>query len=207
MCVVARRLHELPHGGYEPGARVVSLTFDDGPSSTTDAVLDVLAQCEVHATFFVVGDECRKLPEVVARIAERGHAIGAHSWSHTPLGALDDDSVRAEFTRTREIVRTLAGCEVVHARPPYHKEDAARLAALLGPLGWDAVVTWSVDPQDWRRASTPDAIVESVVDALHPGAIVLLHDGGGRRDVTVEALPGLVSAARAQGYRFVTLPQ
>jgi peptidoglycan/xylan/chitin deacetylase (PgdA/CDA1 family) len=201
---VVRRLHELPASPYAPGDEVVALTFDDGPGPHTDAVLDALAEADVHATFFVLGAAVERHPGVLKRVGAAGHTIGSHSWSHTRTEALDDDTIRAEAEQVRELVTSLTRRPVTYARPPFRPQDAPRFAELLAPLGFAAAVTWSVDPRDWELRD-PGGIAAATIAALHPGAIVLLHDGGGDRSATAAAVPEIVGAARALGYRFVAL--
>lgn len=201
---VVHRLHDLPGSPYTPDSMVVALTFDDGPGPGTDAVLDALADCGVQATFFVLGTEIERRAAVLKRVAAAGHTIGSHSWSHARVSELDDDALRDEHTRVRVLVAEHTHRAVTWARPTYTRVHAPRLAGLVADVGYRGVVTWSVDPRDWE-ATDPNVVAARVVDALHPGAIVLLHDGGGDRRATAAAVPRIVEAARARGYEFVAL--
>lgn len=202
---VVRRLHDLPGAASAPDEPVVALTFDDGPTEHTDEILDALAAREVRATFFVLGAAAERRPAVLERIAAVGHTIGNHSWSHPRIETLDDDDVLADFTRTHDLVAELTRQTVRWARPPYRPREAPRLARILEPLGYRAIVTWSVAPRDWATIDA-DAIVDDTVQALRPGAIVLLHDGGGDdRRATAAAVPRILDAGRARGYRWVAL--
>jgi peptidoglycan-N-acetylglucosamine deacetylase len=200
---VVSRLHELPGDRFAPDEPVVALTFDDGPGPATPEIADTLARMEVPATFFVVGSAAAGRPDEVKRLAADGHTIGGHSCSHPRSADVDDAQVVDECVRTAALVAELTGAPAPFVRPPYRKVDGARYAALLDDLGF-ATVTWSLDPRDWA-ATDPVDIVTAVLDALKPGAIVVLHDGGRNREATVEALPLIVHGARLAGYRFVAL--
>jgi len=202
--VIARRLHALPGAPYAPDEKVVALTFDDAPGPSTAPVLDALAACGIPATFFVAGQNVERDPELIARIVAEGHSVGNHSWTHTHLPELDDQTVVDEYTRTGALVTALTQRPVHWARPPFSMTHAERLAALLDPLGYTAVVGWSIDPRD---REDPDAmtITEMVVQQLQPGAIVLLHAGHGTEHSTAAAMKHIVQAAKVLGYRFVKL--
>jgi len=200
---VVGRLHDLPEGPWSPGEPVVALTFDDGPGDATDAVATALARFGVPATFFVVGSVATEEPDLLAALVTAGHTVGSHSWSHRRIDDASDRDLAEEVVRTAMMIEDATGRPAPWFRPPYRKADAPRWDAVAGPLGFHTV-TWSVDPRDWE-AREPVAIATAVLDHLHPGAIVLLHDGGGERSATVEALPLIVHGARLAGYRFVAL--
>jgi peptidoglycan/xylan/chitin deacetylase (PgdA/CDA1 family) len=200
---VVSRLHHLPGRQFEASEPVVALSFDDGPGSATGPIADSLADLDVAATFFVVGSVAAESPEQVTRLADAGHTVGGHSWSHARGEAVDDGQLVAESVRTATLITELTGRPARFVRPPYRKADAGRYATLLDGRGF-TIVTWSVDPRDWAT-SDPVEVARGVIDSLHCGAIVLLHDGGRDRSVTVDALPLIVHGARLAGYRFVTL--
>lgn len=204
MTTIVRRLGELSECPYRPDEKVVALTFDDAPAVNTEAVLDALARCEVAATFFVVGRSVENRPDLVRRIADEGHVVGNHSWSHPRLEELDDAAIVDEFTRTGTVVADTIGTPVQLVRPPYSMQHADRLARLLAPHGYRAVVGWSVDPEDWSDVDAATVAARVVTD-LKPGAIVLLHAGPGRNRPTATAVPWIVEAVRDLGYRFVTI--
>ena len=203
MPTVVSRLHDLPGGRFEPSDPVVALTFDDGPGVATAPIAQVLNRMDVPATFFVVGSVASEAPDRVVRLAAAGHTVGGHSWSHPRGDAVNDAQVVDECERTAELIAELTGHPAPFVRPPYRKADASRYADLLGGRGF-TTVTWSVDPRDWATTD-PVEIVREVLDNLHTGAIVLLHDGGRNRWATLDAVPLIVSGARLAGYRFVAL--
>jgi peptidoglycan/xylan/chitin deacetylase (PgdA/CDA1 family) len=200
---VVSRLHHLAGGRHAVDEPVVALTFDDGPGASTDAVATTLARLGVPATFFVVGSLAVEEPGLLDALVEAGHTVGSHSWSHPRVEGLDDEALLAEAVRTADLIEDATRRRPRVFRPPYRKADAPRWASVVAPLGQETV-TWSIDPRDWA-APDPVEIAMGVLDHLHCGAIVLLHDGGGDRSATVEALPLVVRGAQLAGYRFVAL--
>jgi peptidoglycan/xylan/chitin deacetylase (PgdA/CDA1 family) len=183
---------------------VVSFTFDDGPNPPdTLRLLQVLRRQHVRAVFCLIGDNVRAHPEVVRRIAAAGHVLCNHSMHHDDLGTWTPEQIRADLEQTSALIRQA----VPHARIPYFRApygswgQSPEVAAALGlqPLGWRMAIT------DWEPPGT-DVLVQRLRDGITPGAVVLMHDGGGDRSQTVEAVDRIVPELRAQGWRF-TLPQ
>jgi peptidoglycan/xylan/chitin deacetylase (PgdA/CDA1 family) len=203
MTSVVRRLHHLPDGRFAPDEKVIALTFDDGPGRSTEAVVGALARFRVPATFFVIGSVAEEEPGMVAAVAQAGHTVGGHSWSHPRIDDLTDEQLADEGVRTAAVIEAATGAPAPWFRPPYRPDHAPRWQAALAPHGIE-VVAWSVDPRDWE-APDPLRIATAALDHLHPGAIVLLHDGGPDRSATVAALPTIIEGALLAGYRFVAL--
>jgi peptidoglycan/xylan/chitin deacetylase (PgdA/CDA1 family) len=199
-----------------PGTgRTVALTFDDGPSTWTPQVLEVLRRYQVKATFFVIGVNADRARQEVAAESAAGHLIGNHTWTHVtpavgtgwPAGRLG-----SELDRTSALVRQITGAPTCWFRPPAGIVSGAAAPAAARDL---SLVLWSVDSQDWlvedRAHADPDgALARRIVTRAttapgqdHP--VVLMHDGGGYRGATVEALPAVIEYYRSQGYRFVRL--
>jgi peptidoglycan-N-acetylglucosamine deacetylase len=190
----------------------VALTFDDGPSGTTPAILDVLDTYGVRATFFVIGSWVERLPDVVRDAAARGHELGNHTWTHVDadrtreLAALYD-----EVATTNDVIERVTGRRPTLLRPPYGS-DPGRFARVAAECGLDATVLWSVQSFDWQDPE-PEPIVEQVVAEVEPGAIVLFHDG--QRDTndakprvsTLAALPTILEHLRSVGYEFLTVSE
>jgi peptidoglycan-N-acetylglucosamine deacetylase len=189
---------------FGPPRREVALTFDDGPDQRTPAMLDALEKAHAPGTFFQIGRQIAGREALLRRMLADGDAIGDHTWNHADLvrnpGAATD-----EISRTAAAIRDATGGYLTCLfRAPYGSVDDA-LFALVRGLGM-TTIGWNVDPRDWSMPGT-GTIVARVLRAVTPGAIVILHDGGGPRGQTVAAVPRIVAGLRAGGYRLVTVPQ
>ena len=200
----------IPTTGQEPAeplrhaaqpGRVVALTFDDGPHPEyTPRVLALLARYGAVATFCIVGVEAQRHPDLVRAVAAAGMALCAHTMSHDEnLRTRPPARIEAEVGGSAAVLRDGTGAPVRYFRAPAGNwsPELAAVAARNGlrPLGW------SVDSGDWRRPGA-ERIVAAVQRDVRPGAVVLLHDGGGRRDQTVAALEQLLPWLVEQGYGF-----
>jgi peptidoglycan/xylan/chitin deacetylase (PgdA/CDA1 family) len=193
-------------------SRRVALTFDDGPNPPfTSRVLDELSAGGARATFFDEGEAARADPADVRREIADGHAVGSHSFSHSKgLPAMSAADFAADLGRADETLAPLLRFRPALYRAPYGHTSRTMLRALRH-AGYVSI-GWDVDSGDWRGDATPDTIAANVLARAHPGAIVLLHDGGlggGNPDrrATVEALPRIIAALRQQGYDLVTVPE
>jgi peptidoglycan/xylan/chitin deacetylase (PgdA/CDA1 family) len=178
--------------------RRVALTFDDGPNpGYTQSVLSLLARYHAVATFCMVGNEVQANLALARRVAAAGMRICSHSRTHDErLGIRPVNQMTAEVT---DVSRQLAGIPVRYFRAPGGNWTPT-LQAVAAQNGLQTL-GWSVDPQDWRRPGVP-AIVATVERQVRPGAIILMHDGGGPRDQTVAALQQLLPWLIAHGYGF-----
>lgn len=185
-------------------ANTVALTFDDGPSATyTPQVLDVLAERGVKATFCLVGTQAQRFPALVRRIVAEGHSLCNHSLNHANLSTWTDAQIRADLTATNTAIRAAApGAAVRYFRAPYGAWG--RSATIAAELGM-ARLGWTVDPRDWSRPGV-EVIIKSVHNQLRPGGIVLLHDAGGDRSQTVQAVDLLIPQLTKAGWTFVLPP-
>ncbi len=187
--------------------RTVALTFDDGPDSVnTPIILEILKKEGIKATFFLLGQNIIKYPEIVKEIAREGHQIANHTWTHPDLRKLNNNYLLTEelLACSKEIERIIGEYPKV-MRPPYGavRDDTIKL---LGEKGWK-IVNWSIDTFDWDQSqNSVEAIQHKVEKYIHPGAIILMHDGAGM-DSTVRALPGLIEKLRENGYTFRTVTQ
>ncbi|WP_205718354.1 polysaccharide deacetylase family protein [Actinomadura sp. WMMA1423] len=181
--------------------RCVALTFDDGPAASTAELLDTLAARKVRATFFIVGENAAKHPDLVRREHEGGHEIADHSYTHADLGRASEKKITDELTRTQEAIRRASGVVPVLLRPPYGS-TSERLKKITRRMGL-AQVLWTVDPLDWEHRDT--AYVERrVLKAVRPGYIVLMHD---IHPTSVKAVPKIIDRLAAEGYVFVTVSE
>lgn len=199
---IARTLPAIPGRS----ANLATLTFDDGPDPRwTPQVLDTLARHGVRATFFVVGNQARRHPDLVRRILAEGHRLAVHTVTHPNLLTLGAEAQRREIAGSVAIVDDIVGTGQVRCfRPPYGNRNATtdRIAADLGL----ATIMWSRDGRDWASPGV-DHIVNANLDTRYDGgrAILLLHDGGTQRSQTVAALPRLIEELRARNYDFVQI--
>lgn len=186
----------------------VALTFDDGPSADTPAVLDALDRAGVRATFFVLGEAAERHPELVREVARRGHAVGLHGHTHARLAFAGPGTVAREIDRCDAAVRA-AGVEPGRWFRAPHGWKGPFLDRALRRRGL-TLVAWTRGVWDTERPG-PGAIAERATRAPRGGEILLLHDGCGtpgidpRRDQTAEAVPEIVRRWREAGYAFVTL--
>jgi peptidoglycan-N-acetylglucosamine deacetylase len=153
----------------------VALTFDDGPHPEgTPAVLEILDQAGIRATFFLVGEQVERRPALAAEIAARGHLVALHGFRHRPQPALPARIVVADLARGADAIQKAVGTPPTHHRPPYGLYSAAGLATTrrlgLTPLLWSK---WG---KDWRRLTTPRRIAAQAIADVCPGDVILLHD-------------------------------
>lgn len=188
------------------GTGVVSLTFDDGPwPRQTLAVLAILKQKNVPATFFVVGEQVTAHPNLARAVVEAGHALGNHSYTHTYLDKSGPGRARWEIEATNRAILKATGVKPHWVRAPGGLL-APQVHAVFMQTGMRSAL-WTVDPQDWRDNSTSTQLARSVIAAVRPGSVVILHDGGGDQSATIAALPAIIDGIRARGLQFVTLDE
>jgi peptidoglycan-N-acetylglucosamine deacetylase len=186
--------------GTGRGGRTVSLTFDDGPDpGNTGRLLGVLRELRVTAVFCLWGEHVRQHPELVRRIVAEGHVLCNHSLNHDDLGTWTAERIRADLVATNEAIRAaVPGARIPYFRAPFGSwGESPSVAAGLGmqPLGWRLAV------EDWEPPGTEE-LVRRLMEGITPGAVVLLHDGGGDRSQTVDAVARIVPELRAEGWRF-----
>lgn len=194
---------------------LVALTFDDGPDGRwTPKILDILKKKNAPATFFVIGQNMQKRPDLVQREVAEGHNVGGHSWTHPNIAETPLPQVQVELNATQRLFEVLTGRSMRLFRPPFfgdaepstpHEVAPLVIAQTLGYM----TVGLRIDPDDWQKP-TPQQIIDRTLDRLdnpgnRPGQVVLLHDAGGDRSRTVAALPTLIDEIRARGYRLVTI--
>jgi cellulose synthase/poly-beta-1,6-N-acetylglucosamine synthase-like glycosyltransferase/peptidoglycan/xylan/chitin deacetylase (PgdA/CDA1 family)/spore germination protein YaaH len=199
--------------GDRPG--LIALTFDDGPDPNwTPAILDILKQENVPATFFIIGKNGQAYPDLVRRMVNEGHEIGNHTFTHPNLGEIPGSLTELELNATQRLIESLIGRSTVLFRPPYFGDAEADKPQEVEPairaqrLGY-LMVGVRIDPDDWQMPVTADQIVQRTINRASDsnpetrGQVVLLHDSGGDRSATVEALPTLIHELRNRGFRFV----
>lgn len=183
-----------------------ALTFDDGPSSNTGALLDMLDAYGIKASFFLLGQRAVAQPDMVRRILHEGHDIGNHSWSHPNLRVLNSERQKEELHRTDEVLREL-GATPLYLRPPYGAFDE-RVVQIANDLGID-IILWSLDSRDWKSLPADYAKLRSTRGTVYDNGalrgIFLFHD---THKSTVEDLPRIIANLRAGGcQKFVTVSE
>lgn len=192
--------------------KVVALTYDDGPNPPhTQALLELLAQHGVKATFFLKGRNVEAYPQTLQAILQAGHEIGNHSYSHRPMFSLSQSAMQEEVARTSAAIAEVTGSTPALFRPPYGGQGPG-LKLALAALGLPSILFGPVG-FDWE-VTDPQRIADNVLADIEPGAFVLLHDGDGDSDdprtqnsraPTVAATGIIIEALKKQGYRFATV--
>ena len=200
----------ITSGKVADGKKLVALTFDDGPYPPfTQNLLAVLEEKQIKATFFVVGNNASKYPEVVRQIAEQGHEVALHAGEHKDFLKLNSSELAGNISSGKKVLEELTGKPVKYMRPPHGFRDWAVMEE-ASDFGLK-VVNWSVIPRDWTNPGA-HMIADRVCKDVYPGAIVLLHDGDApsqtaSREQTVAATAIIIDELRKQGYNFVTVSQ
>jgi peptidoglycan-N-acetylglucosamine deacetylase len=194
------------HG--ETGRKAIALTFDDGPSPGTAAILDLLAGYGIPATFFQCGENVDRAPELSRAVSDSGHEIANHSYTHPNFSFTRPSFIEDEFLRAQAAIATASGTTPVLMRAPYGVRwfGFREMQHRVGLLG----VMWSVIGRDWRLPAP--AIARRVLSLTGDGGIICLHDGRGTErnpdiSATVEAVRHIVPALLARGYHFETVSQ
>ena len=177
----------------------VALTFDDGPNPDyTEMLLAGLKERKVKATFFLLGAECEKFPDIVKEISTDGHLIGVHSYEHVNLSNLTDEAAIEQVDKTNAILYELTGQHAEYIRPPY--------GCFKCNLDYETKmieVLWDVDPLDWKTDNS-DVIAKRVTDKVGENDIILLHDAS---ESSVKAAFKIIDALQQEGYTFVTVEE
>jgi peptidoglycan-N-acetylglucosamine deacetylase len=207
--------------GYHP--KKVALSFDDGPDPDwTPKILDILKQYNVKGTFFMIGEVAEDYIGVMRRVYREGHEIGNHTWTHPDISEISTRQVDLELNLTERLFASELGVQPLYFRPPYSidqepdtNDQAAPVERIEG-LGY-VIVGNKIDTSDWDEhpRKTPQEIIDIVFQQIkdmetkpwNRGSIILLHDGGGDRSVTVATLPKLIEALRARGYEIVPVSE
>jgi len=192
------------------GEHQVAITFDDGPDPRwTPKILDILKAANVKAAFFLVGVNAERYPNLVRRIVNEGHEIGNHTYYHPNLALCWPEHIRVELNATQLLFETITGRATTLFRPPYAADSSPTQLSELTPLKIAEdlnylIVLESIDPQDWSKPGA-DVIVQRVKQQRRDGSIILLHDAGGDRSQTVEALPRILDWLHKRGDTVVPL--
>ncbi len=181
----------------------IAMTFDDGPNpKNTPKLLDLLAEKHIKATFFIVGENAARMPEIMKRIVAEGHEIGSHTWTHLNCSKSSDEKIRAELKRTDDEVLAETGIRPKLLRPPYGAMNLRQRHWIHEEFGYD-IILWDVDPLDWKEPGV-SVVAHRIITATHPGSIILSHD---IHAPTITAMPEVFDTLLAKGYKFVTVSE
>ncbi|QTN31766.1 polysaccharide deacetylase family protein [Akkermansiaceae bacterium] len=181
----------------------IAITFDDGPHpQNTPRLLDMLAQRNIKATFYVIGRSVDLHPGVLRRTVAEGHEIGNHSHTHRLLSKLGDSELRQEMQRCQDAIGRAAGVRPRTMRPPYGGLLQRQRELVHSEFGYPTVL-WSVDPLDWKRPG-PSVVTSRILSSTTAGGIVLAHD---LHSQTVDAMPATLDGLLKRGFSFVTVSQ
>jgi len=186
----------------QPESNSVYLTFDDGPDGkVTPRILDILQSYNVKGNFFFLGESAKMYPEVVKETFDRGNFIGNHTYDHKDLTTLSIGEIKNEIDKTEEVISSITGKKSTAIRPPYGAFNGNVIKAIKD--NGSVSVLWSVDTLDWSKREVA-SILKNVTDNLRPGDIILMHSNGDK-GVTADALPYVIEAIKARGYKISTL--
>jgi peptidoglycan/xylan/chitin deacetylase (PgdA/CDA1 family) len=196
LSVVLPRRVFMTHGPAD--SRAVCLTFDDGPDpELTPRILDLLAEKRVPGTFFVIGRQAEKYPDIVRRMIAEGHVVGNHSYSHPSRTTLSVSQVAAEVVRASEIIASIVGEPPRHYRPPNGKLTARDLLKFWR-LGLSTVL-WNVDPKDYNKTTADEVLAHFDNRPPEAGDLILFHDN---HPHAISILPELIATSRKRGLEF-----
>lgn len=215
----AERYRKFPisyniHGYSMTNRKKVALIFDDGPSPKyTPEILNILKEKGAPATFFIVGRNALKYPEIMRREIAEGHDIGNHTFSHPNIADISNLKLSMELSTTKRLLESSTGRSTVLFRAPYGVDsppkdlEQVKRMAIISQMGYCTVRT-SVDSEDWKKPGV-DFMVNDVIKKVHEGdgGVIAFHDGGGMRQQTVDALPKIIDTLKKEGYEFVSISQ
>lgn len=179
------------------GKKLIALTFDDGPNpTTTPQLLEILESKKVPVTFFALGENAQKYPDIIKQEAKNGHEVASHTWDHKDLQRLSVEEQKKEILNANQLINKITGQDISLYRPPYgsYNDNILKVTPLT-------IVNWSVDTNDWRY-NTSEPVIENALNYAYDGSIILMHD---IHSWSVEAVPQIIDDLHKQGYTFVTV--
>ena len=187
------------------GAKVIALTFDDGPWPTSTAkIVTALRRGDAQATFFMLGSQIGSRKKLARSVVSNGNLVGVHSWNHALMVRRSSAVNRRDLARCVKALRSATGVTAHWFRPPYGSTNSA-LKKAAASQGLRQVI-WTVDTLDWKYRVT-SSVTSRALSGARNDAIVLMHDGGGPRGATAAAVPIVIRKLRARGYDFATLDE
>ena len=177
----------------------VALTFDDGPDSEkTEALLDMLKENQVPATFFLIGAQIEGNEKLVKRMNDEGHQIGIHTWRHVDLSCLSEQEQREEIEKSKDMLVSLIGEKDFVVRPPFGQMNEALEAWIEYPM-----ILWSIDTEDWTGKRVIDMTIETA-GKVRDGDIILMHDIS---ENSIEGAKAIIDELKRMGYTFLTIEE
>ncbi|MEE0775600.1 MAG: polysaccharide deacetylase family protein [Bacillota bacterium] len=180
------------------GAKLLAVTFDDGPGADTPRLLDALKDNDAHVTFFVLGNLAQNRAEIVKRAYDEGHQIASHSWNHSQLTKLSVEALQQDLGQTASVIRGITGQQEVYLRPPYGSYNDTVRTYAGGPI-----IFWSVDTLDWKYRDV-ETVKQTILNQAADGAIILLHD---IHPTSVDGFIAALGELKSQGYELVTVSE
>ena len=197
MSIGMQKLDVMSYSAKTADKNKVAITFDDGPNSEyTVELLEGLQKRGVKATFFVLGAEVEKYPDIVKKIDDGGHLIGVHSYEHVNFGQIGDEAAIEQIEKTQEAIHNVTGKYAGYIRPPYGcwKKSLDVEVPLIEVL-------WDIDPLDWATKDA-DTVVQRILKGVPEGSIILLHDAS---QSSVQAAFSVIDILQQENYEFVTV--
>lgn len=197
MSIGMQKLDVMSYSAKTADKNKVAITFDDGPNPEyTVELLEGLQKRGVKATFFVLGAEVEKYPDIVKKIDDGGHLIGVHSYEHVNFGQIGDEAAIEQIEKTQEAIHNVTGKYAGYIRPPYGcwKKSLDVEVSLIEVL-------WDIDPLDWATKDA-DTVVQRILKGVPEGSIILLHDAS---QSSVQAAFSVIDILQQENYEFVTV--
>lgn len=197
MSIGMQKLDVMSYSAKTADKNKVAITFDDGPNPEyTVELLEGLQKRGVKATFFVLGAEVEKYPDIVKKIDDGGHLIGVHSYEHVNFGQIGDEAAIEQIEKTQEAIHNVTGKYAGYIRPPYGcwKKSLDVEVPLIEVL-------WDIDPLDWATKDA-DTVVQRILKGVTEGSIILLHDAS---QSSVQAAFSVIDILQQENYEFVTV--
>lgn len=192
---------------WPSGKKWVALTYDDGPHPEwTPKMIELLRSKNVKATFFLLGSNIERHPDVAKAVADNGFEIGNHTFTHPNFNtsAMTIPKIREEMVKTQDAIKQyVTGLPVTNMRPPFGNTGPKKLEPVCEELGMN-IVCWNIDTDDWRSKTTADEMTQNVMKNLTDGSIILMHD---KHQKTYDCTAQIIDQVRAKGFEFVTVAE
>lgn len=186
--------------------KAVAITFDDGPNPIyTPQVLKIFAEAKGKATFFMIGEQINASPEITKAVADQGHEIGNHTYTHAKLSELNTADCLDEIERNERLIQELIGKKPRILRPPYLDYNQETIS-ITGQKGYPLIGALNMEAHDWEQPGV-DHILSVSRNCIKNGSILIFHDGYGDRTQTIEAVRVLVTELNSKGYQLVTVSE